>query len=91
MPTIIEQLYWDAVNLHSTSFQHDLYYRKQAEELVHLEEQLQKNLSPSQLALFQKLNDMQGTLFTFESADSFANGFRLGALIMQDILAAKQP
>lgn len=60
---------------------------KDAWKLVEsMEDKLKEQLSPEDWELFTKYQDAEGKAGDIEDADIFIEGFRMGALIVMDIL-----
>ena len=60
---------------------------KEAWRLVEsMEDKLKEQLSPEDFELFTKYQDAEGKAGDIEAADIFIEGFRMGALIVMDVL-----
>ena len=60
---------------------------KEAWRLVEsMEDKLKEQLSPEDWELFTKYQDAEGKAGDIEDADIFIEGFRMGALIVMDVL-----
>ena len=60
---------------------------KEAWRLVEsMEDKLKEQLSPEDFELFTKYQDAEGKAGDIENADIFIEGFRMGALIVMDVL-----
>ena len=60
---------------------------KEAWRLVEsMEDKLKEHLSPEDFELFTQYQDAEGKARDIEDADIFIEGFRMGALIVMDVL-----
>lgn len=60
---------------------------KEAWRLVEsMEDKLKEQLSPEDFELFTQYHDAEGKAGDIENADIFIEGFRMGALIVMDVL-----
>lgn len=62
-------------------------YSKSYEMMVESEEYLRKHLTGEDLQQFQQFRDAELNMSRLSDFNSFAEGFRLGALLMLDVLA----
>lgn len=86
MHSVIKQLFLGTLHLSSSTLEPSSEYSKKAAALVSLEEKLEKNLPKEEQMQLLELCDLEGELCSIEVTDSFVDGFRLGALFMQDIM-----
>ena len=61
-------------------------YKKVYRLLESVEEQLKERLSPEEWALFTQYQDAEGKAGDIEDTDIFIEGFRMGAMMILDVL-----
>ena len=61
-------------------------YKEAFRHLERMEDQLKERLSPEDWELFTQYQDAEGKAGDTEDADIFIEGFRMGALIVMDVL-----
>ena len=65
-------------------------YRHALKKLIDADDALRKSLSAEQIALLDAAKECDNTLNEIIAADSFANGFRLGARLMLEVLISDE-
>lgn len=82
---VLEELWGDRVNLHEKGFP-DKQYARAMHRLVNCEEKLLGILDDEQHKLFEEYVDDQREVSVITDCASFADGFKLGAKVMLDVL-----
>jgi len=87
MDSIIHDLYYGRLAPHERSFQENAAYKKALAKVTQHQEALLASLDDTQKGLFKNLSDAESALSGVFCQEFFADGFRLGALLMLDIFA----
>jgi len=87
MNSIIDDLYLGNINPGEFTRIKHAEYRRLQKKLAGLEERLTESLPPEQKKLFEEFVDADCSASDIEVRARFADGFRLGAKLMLDVLA----
>lgn len=84
--SIIEEMYYDNLSVQNYFMAKNKSYKKQMQVLTDSEKYLEENLSDKELMNFRKFSESWNFVNNETNREYFTYGFRVGALIMMDIL-----
>ncbi|MCL2461369.1 MAG: hypothetical protein FWF44_01780 [Defluviitaleaceae bacterium] len=87
MSNILEMLFYGNLDPSSKTFERNSEYNKSVRTTADSEEKLLALLNDEEKALFMKIKEAQITINSYTSVEEFKCGFRLGVLLMTDVLA----
>lgn len=87
--SIIEELYYDNVSVQNAFLVKNRDLKKRMQILSDSEKYLLENLRDENLVNFKRFSEAWSFVDAETNREYFAYGFRLGALIMQDVLMNK--
>ena len=86
---IIDELFYGNITPNERTFARDSEYGQALEQLTEAEEILRHVLDKEDREVLDRLTDAQQTMDAIATREYFADGFRLGAKLMLDILTGK--
>jgi hypothetical protein len=90
MKSILEELYASNIYPDELIISKDPEYRPLSQKISDILEMWEKKLSENDYNQLETLLDLRSQLSSMEASESFIYGFRLGALIMTEVLAGKE-
>lgn len=84
--SIIEEMYYDNISVQNAFIVKNRGLKKQMQILSDSEKYLEENLSDEELMNFRKFSESWNFVNNETNREYFTYGFRIGALIMMDIL-----
>ena len=84
--SIIEEMYYDNLSVQNYFMAKNKSYKKQMQVLTDSEKYLEENLTDEELLNFRKFSESWNFVNNETNREYFTYGFRVGALIMMDIL-----
>ena len=85
----IDELFYGNITPNERTFARDSEYGRAFEQLTEAEEILRHVLNKEDREALDRLTDAQQTMNAIATREYFADGFRLGAKLMLDILTGK--
>jgi len=86
---IIDELFYGNITPSERTFTPDSVYAQALEQLTEAEDALREALDKEDREALEQLVDAQQTMDAIATREYFADGFRLGAKLMLDILTGK--
>ena len=86
---IIDELFYGNITPNERTFARDSEYGRALEQLTEAEDALREVLDKEDREALDRLTDAQQTMDAIATREYFADGFRLGAKLMLDILTGK--
>ncbi len=87
--TIIDELFYDNISVQNISMSNNKEFKKQMQILSDCEKNLIKNLSGKNSDNFRKFSESWSYVNAESNREYFSFGFRIGALIILDIMNGK--
>lgn len=89
MSSVLEQLYFGEIRPEEVIVPKSPEYRSLNEKISNLKEQLQLMLSEKEIELLDETFDLLGRSFSIYSTEVFVHGFKMGALMINEVLDNK--
>ena len=89
MLNILQEFAFGNINPNERSFKRGTEYEKTAKALMESEQKLIDSLNEEEKALFDQFSAYQMKFSTLENAEKFVLGFRIGALMIMDVMEGK--
>jgi hypothetical protein len=86
--TILKDLFYSNIDLNIGSFDKDSEYGKAMQTIADNEEKLLVLLNGTEKGLFLDFTNAQSSLNNVTAEENFIHGFRLGALIMIEVMGS---
>ena len=87
MKSLLKELALGDINFYENKFSHGLDYKKALDNLEKLENEFFSTLNKSEKALFDRFCDAGSDISIHDRADYFVYGYKLGSLIMMELMS----
>lgn len=90
MESMIEKIYNGSLQPDEYINPQDPEYHKLTKETSDLMEECQKRFSENDFSFIEEIIDLYGKTYSMHSTASFIHGFKIGALMMIEVLSGKE-